>query len=91
MPLKIQTRCILGSETDLTLKGDTDLTDDRQIHGNWRDSSRRCAHPILQEPQLRDLMKLAPMNRVNCCAQFSHSLATGFSYWTQYYRSFGTQ
>ena len=44
---------------------DADLTDDRQIQGNWIDSSHRCAHPILQEPRLRDLIKLDPMTRVN--------------------------
>ena len=44
---------------------DGDLTDDRQIQGNWIDSSHRCAHPILQEPHLRDLIKLDPMTRVN--------------------------
>ena len=44
---------------------DADLTDDRQIQGNWIDSSHRCAHPILQEPCLRDLIKLDPMTRVN--------------------------
>ena len=44
---------------------DADLTDDRQIQGNWIDSSHRCAHPILQEPRLRDLIKLDPKTRVN--------------------------
>ena len=44
---------------------DADLTDDRQIQGNWSDSSHRCAHPILQEPRLRDLIKLDSMTRVN--------------------------
>ena len=44
---------------------DTDLTDDRQIQDNWIDSSHRCAHPILREPRLRDLIKLDPMTRVN--------------------------
>ena len=44
---------------------DADQTDDRQIQGNWIDSSHRCAHPILQEPRLRDLIKLDPMTRVN--------------------------
>ena len=44
---------------------DADLTDDRQIQGKWIDSSHRCAHPILQEPRLRDLIKLDPMTRVN--------------------------
>ena len=44
---------------------DADLTDDRQIQGNWIDSSYRCAYPILQEPCLRDLIKLDPMTRVN--------------------------
>ena len=46
-------------------KRDADLTDDEQIQGNWIDSSHRCAHPILQEPHLRDLIKLNPMTRVN--------------------------
>ena len=49
---------------------DADLTDDRQIQGNWIDSSHeicdhRCAHPLLQEPRLRDLINLDPMTRVN--------------------------
>ena len=44
---------------------DADLTDDGQIQGNWIDSSHRDAHPILQEPRLRDLIKLDPMTRVN--------------------------
>ena len=26
---------------------DADLTDDRQIQGNWIDSSYRCAHPCM--------------------------------------------
>ena len=34
---------------------DADLTDDRQIQGNWIDSSHRCAH----------LINLDPMTRVN--------------------------
>ena len=33
---------------------DADLIDDRQVKGNWVDYSHRCAHPILQEPRLRD-------------------------------------
>ena len=44
---------------------DPDLRDDRQIQGNWIDSSHRCAHPILQEPHLRNLIKLDPMTRLN--------------------------
>ena len=44
---------------------DADLTDDTQIQGNWIHSSHKCAHPILQEPHLRDLIKLDPMTRVN--------------------------
>ena len=44
---------------------DADLTDDRQIQGNHIDSSHRCAHPTLQEPHLRDLIKFYPMTRVN--------------------------
>ena len=35
----------------------TDLTDDRQIQGKWID-------PILQEPELRELIKLDPIPRV---------------------------
>ena len=46
-------------------KEDADLTDDRQIQGNWIDSSHRCAHPDLQEPHLRDLIKLIPLTKVN--------------------------
>ena len=46
-------------------KRGTDLTDDRQIQGNWIDSSHKCAHPILQELHLRVLIKLDPMTRVN--------------------------
>ena len=45
-----------------------DLTDDRQIQGDWIDSSHNCAHPILQEPHLGDLIKLDPMTRVNHAA-----------------------
>ena len=48
-----------------TARRDADLTDDRQIQGNWIDSSLRCAYPILQKPHLRDLMQLEPMTRVN--------------------------
>ena len=28
-----------------------------QIHGDWIDFSHKCAHPSLQEAQLRDLIK----------------------------------
>ena len=42
---------------------DIDLTDGRQIQGNCIDSSHRCAHLVLQEPHLRDLIKLDPMTR----------------------------
>ena len=46
-------------------KKDADLTDDRQIQGKWIVPSYRCAHPILQELQLRELIILDPMPRVN--------------------------
>ena len=46
-------------------KGNADMTDGRQIQGNWVDFSRKCAHPVLQEPHLRDLIKLDHMTRVN--------------------------
>ena len=44
---------------------DVDLTDYRQIQGNWIDSSHRCARPILQELRLRDLIESDSMTRVN--------------------------
>ena len=57
--------CIATSSTKPSHKcgpagRDTDLTDDRQMQGNWIDSSHRCARPILQEPQLRDLVSQIP-------------------------------
>ena len=48
-----------------TARRGADLTDDRQIQGNCIDSSHRCAHPSLPEPELSDLIKLDPMTRVN--------------------------
>ena len=44
---------------------DADLTEDRQIHGNWIDFSQRYAHLILREQQLRGLIELDPTTRVN--------------------------
>ena len=44
-------------------KREADLIGDKQIQGKWIDSSHRCVHPILQEPQLRDLFKLDPVIR----------------------------
>ena len=35
---------------------ETDLTDGKQIQGDRVDTSHRCAHPLLQEPQLSDLI-----------------------------------
>ena len=43
----------------------TDLTDNRQIQGNWIDLSHRSALPILQEPQLSDLIKLDPRAKLD--------------------------
>ena len=40
---------------------DADLTDDRQIQGNWIDSSHRCAHSILQEPHLRNMQAMGAL------------------------------
>ena len=41
------------------------MTDDKRHQGNCIDSSRRCAHSILQEPQVRNLIKLDPMTSVH--------------------------
>ena len=46
------------------MRRDADLTDDKQIQGTWLDSSDRCARSILQEPHLRDLIKLDALTRV---------------------------
>ena len=36
-------------------------TDDRQMQGDWIDFPRWCAHPILQESLLKELIKLDPI------------------------------
>ena len=46
-------------------KEGTDLTDEKHIKGNWIDASHECAHSILQESQLRGLIKLEPKARVD--------------------------
>ena len=40
------------------------MTDKSSVQGHRIDSSHRCAHPVLREPQLRNLIKLDPMTRV---------------------------